>query len=107
LLNVLRKRIDHSAFIIMLFCPKETAADESVDLGAMKFEGKTAITSPTSCPASPHSACGGFASGFGLDGHTVGRLPITPTFSVTIIAAPLYQIALAAARFQAIATTSV
>ena len=49
--------------------------NECVDLAAVKFDHKTAIAGPTSCPATTHSACGGFPSGFGFDGHTVGRLP--------------------------------
>jgi hypothetical protein len=31
--------------------------DEFVDLGVVNLDGKTAITSPTSRPATPHSAC--------------------------------------------------
>jgi hypothetical protein len=54
--------------------PEEPAADECVDLAAVKFDHKTAKAGPTSCPATTHSACGGFPSGFGVDGHTVGRL---------------------------------
>jgi hypothetical protein len=56
LLNVLRKRIDHGAFIITLVGPEEPAADECIDLAAVKFDGKTAIAGPTSCPAAPHSS---------------------------------------------------
>jgi hypothetical protein len=74
LLNVLRKRIDHSAFVITLVCPEEPAVNERVDLAAVKFDHKTAKAGPTSCPASAHSSCGGLPSGFGFDGHTVGRL---------------------------------
>jgi hypothetical protein len=56
LLDVSGKRIHHSAFIITLVCPEE-AADECVYLTAMKFDRKTAIAGPMSCPASPHSLC--------------------------------------------------
>jgi hypothetical protein len=75
LLNVLRKRIDHGAFVITLVGPEEPAADECVDLGAVKFDHKTAKASAPSCPATPHSACGGLPCDLGLDGHSVGRLP--------------------------------
>jgi hypothetical protein len=74
LLDVLGNRIDHSAFVDALVCPEETVVNERVDLGAVKFDHKTAKAGPTSCPATTHSACGGFPSGFGVDGHTVGRL---------------------------------
>jgi hypothetical protein len=50
------------------------AMDELVDLGVVNLDGKTAITSPTSRPATPHSLFGGFPCDFGLDGHIVGRL---------------------------------
>jgi hypothetical protein len=60
LLDVLRKRIDHSAFVITFVCPEEPAVHECVDLAPVKFDHKTAVAGATSCPASPHSACGGF-----------------------------------------------
>jgi hypothetical protein len=60
LLDVLRKRIDHSAFVITLVCPEEPAVNERVDLATVKFDRKTAKARPTSCPATTHSACGGF-----------------------------------------------
>jgi hypothetical protein len=74
LLDVLRKRIDHRAFMITLVGPEEPAADECVDLGAVKFDGKTAKAGPASRPATTHSACGGFPSSFGFDGRTGRRL---------------------------------
>jgi hypothetical protein len=75
LLDALRKRIDNGAFVITLVCPEEPAANECVDLGAVKFDHKAAKAGPTSRPATAHSLCGGFPCGFGLDGHTVRRLP--------------------------------
>jgi hypothetical protein len=57
LLDVVRKRIDHGALIITLGCPEKSVLNESVDLAAVKFDHKTAIASPTSCPATPHSLC--------------------------------------------------
>jgi hypothetical protein len=52
---VLRKRVDHSAFVITFVCPEEPAMDERVDFATMKFDGKTAKAGPTSRPATPHS----------------------------------------------------
>jgi hypothetical protein len=75
LLDELRKRIDHSVFVVALVCPEEPAVNERVDLDTVKFDRKTAKASAPSCPATPHSACGGFPSGFGFDGRTVRRLP--------------------------------
>jgi hypothetical protein len=75
LLDVLRKRIDHSAFVITFVRLEEPAVNERVDLGAVKFDHETAKAGPTTRPASPHSLCDGFPSGFDFDGHTVGRLP--------------------------------
>jgi hypothetical protein len=75
LLDVLRNRIDYSAFVITFLCPEQPAVNERVDLGAVKFDREAAKAGPTACPATTHSACGGFPSGFGLDGHTVNRLP--------------------------------
>jgi hypothetical protein len=37
LLDVLRKRIDHSAFVVTLVCPKEPVANECVYLTAIEF----------------------------------------------------------------------
>jgi hypothetical protein len=74
LLDVLRKRIGHRAFIVTLFCPEEPAVNERVDLAMVKFDRKTAKASAPSCPATTHSACAGFPSGFGVDGLTVRRL---------------------------------
>jgi hypothetical protein len=48
--------------------------NEHVDLATVKFHRKTAKASAPSCPATPHSACGGFPPGFGFDGRTVRRL---------------------------------
>jgi hypothetical protein len=73
LLDELRKRIDHS--VVALVCPEEPAVNERVDLAAVKFDHKTAKAGPPSRPATTHSVCGGFPSGFGFDGHSVGRLP--------------------------------
>jgi hypothetical protein len=75
LLDVLRKRIDHRAFVLALVCQEEPAANECVDLGAVKFDGKTAKAGTTSRPATTHSACGGWPGGPGIDHHTAGRLP--------------------------------
>jgi hypothetical protein len=55
LLDVLRKRIDHSAFVVTLVCPKEPVANECVYLTAMNFDGQTAKASAPSCPAATHS----------------------------------------------------
>jgi hypothetical protein len=74
LLDVLRKRIDHRAFLVTFVGREEPAVNECVDLAAVKFDHKTAKAGPTTRPATTHSACGGFPSGFGFDGHTVGRL---------------------------------
>jgi hypothetical protein len=74
LLDVPRKRIDHGAFVVTLVSPQKPAVNERVDLGAVKFDHKTAKAGPTSRPAAAHSACGGFPSGFGSDGHNVRRL---------------------------------
>jgi hypothetical protein len=74
LLDVLGKCIDHSAFVVTLVGPEQPAADECVYLTAMKFDRKTAKASAPSRPATSHSTCGGFPSGIGFDGHTVGRL---------------------------------
>jgi hypothetical protein len=71
----MRERIDHSAFVITLVCLKEPAVNKRVDLGAMKFDHKTAKAGTTARPATTHSACGSFPSGFGIDRHNVGRLP--------------------------------
>jgi hypothetical protein len=57
LLDVLRKRIDHSALVITLICPEEPAANECVDLAMVKFDRKTAKAGPTPRSATPHSAC--------------------------------------------------
>jgi hypothetical protein len=57
LLDVLRKRLDHSAFVIAFACSEETAVNERVDLGAVKFDHKAAKASATSCPATTHSLC--------------------------------------------------
>jgi hypothetical protein len=70
-----RESACHRAFVVALVCQEEPAVNERVDLATVKFDGKTAKAGPTSCPATPHSACGGFPSGFGVDGHSVGRLP--------------------------------
>jgi hypothetical protein len=103
LLDVLRKRIDHSAIVITLVCPEEPAVKERVDLATVKFDRKTAKARPTSCPATPHSLCCACPGDSGIDRHTVVVCPNIPMFSVTIIAASLYQIALVAARFTATA----
>jgi hypothetical protein len=79
-----RKRIDHGAFVVALVCPEEPAVNERIDLATVKFDRKTAITSPTTRPATTHSYCCARLGAFGLDGHTVGRFPIIPMFSVTI-----------------------
>jgi hypothetical protein len=96
LLDVLRKRIDHSAFVVTFVCPEELAVNQRVDLGAVKFDRKAAKASAPSCPASPYSSCGGFPSGFGFDGHTVGRLP---EHANVLSHRQLYHTALVAARF--------
>jgi hypothetical protein len=70
LLDALRKRIDNGAFVITLVCPEEPAANERVNLDAVKFDHKTPKAGPTPRPATTHSACGGFPSGFGFDGRT-------------------------------------
>jgi hypothetical protein len=75
LLYVLGKCIDHSAFVVTFICPEEPAVNERVDLGAVKFDHKTAKAGPTSCPATPHSACGGFPSSIGFDGRTGRGVP--------------------------------
>jgi hypothetical protein len=75
LLDVLGNRIDHSAFVDALVCPEETVVNERVDLGAVKFDHKTAKAGPPSRPAAPHSACGGFPSGIGFDGRTSRGVP--------------------------------
>lgn len=103
LLDVLRKRIDHSAFVVTLICPEEPAVNERVDLAKVKFDHITAKGGPTSCPAAPHPLCRACPGDSGIDRHTVGRCPIIPMFSVMIIAASLYQIALVAARITATA----
>jgi hypothetical protein len=46
LLDVLRKRINHSAFVITFVCSEEPAVNERVDPGAMKFDGKTENVAP-------------------------------------------------------------
>jgi hypothetical protein len=74
LLDELGKRIDHSAFVVALVFQEEPAANERVDLGAMKFDHKTAKAGPTSRPATTHSTCGGFPCDLGLHGYTVRRL---------------------------------
>jgi hypothetical protein len=71
LLDVLRKRIDHSAFVVTLVCPEEPVVNECVDLAAVKFDHKTAKAGPLSCPASPHSACGGFPYNTGFCHYVV------------------------------------
>jgi hypothetical protein len=48
--------------------------NEHVDLATVKFHRETAKASAPSCAVTTHSACGGFPSDFGFDGHTVGRL---------------------------------
>jgi hypothetical protein len=105
-LDVVRKRIDDSAFVVTFICPEEPAVNERVDLGAVKFDDKAAISGTTACPATAHSACGGFPSGFGFDGHTVPLLLHHADVLSDESAVLLYQIGLIAARFQAMATTS-
>jgi hypothetical protein len=60
LLDVLRKRVADSAIVFAVVYPEQPAADERIDLGAVNFDGETAITSPTSRPATAHSLRGGF-----------------------------------------------
>jgi hypothetical protein len=67
--EVLVKRRRNRLGIFKLVYAEEPAMDEFVDLN-----GETAITGPPARSASPHSLCGGFPCGFGLDGHIVGRL---------------------------------
>jgi hypothetical protein len=55
LLDILRKRIDHGAFVVTFICPEEPAANECVYLAAVKFDRKTAKAGPTSRPATTHS----------------------------------------------------
>jgi hypothetical protein len=55
--------------------PEEPAVNERVDLGAVKFDGKTAIAGPTTRPTTTHSLCSSLPCDFGFDGHTVRRLP--------------------------------
>jgi hypothetical protein len=55
LLDALRKRIDHGAFVVTFICPEEPAANECVCLAAVKFDRKTAKAGPTSRPATTHS----------------------------------------------------
>jgi hypothetical protein len=71
LLDVLRKRIDHSAFVLALVCPEEPAVNERFDLGAVKFDHKTAKAGTTACPATTHSACGGCPGAFGFQVETL------------------------------------
>jgi hypothetical protein len=94
LLDVLRKRIDHRAFVITLVCPEEPAVNERVDLGAVKFDHKAAKARQTSCPETPHSLR-----------YTVGRLPNHTSVLSDDYCTPLYQIALVAARFMAMVTS--
>jgi hypothetical protein len=100
--RALARCIAKSAFVITLVCPEEPSVNERVDLAAVKFDGKTAKAGPTARPATPHSACGGFPSGFGFDGHNVRRLLYHADFLSDESAVLLYQIGLIAARFQAI-----
>jgi hypothetical protein len=55
LLDALRKRIDHGAFVGTFICPQEPAANECVYFAAVKFDRKTAKAGPTSRPATTHS----------------------------------------------------
>jgi hypothetical protein len=57
LFHLLRKRIDHSAFVVTLVCPEEPAVNECFDFGAVKFDHKAAKAGPTSRPATAHSIC--------------------------------------------------
>jgi hypothetical protein len=83
LLDAVRKRIDHGAFLVTFVCPEEPAVNECLDLAAVKFDREAAIAGPTSCPATTHSACGGFPCNLGLHGYTVRDYKIMPIFSVT------------------------
>ena len=47
---MLRKRVADSAIVFAVVYPEQPAADECIDLGAVNFDGETAITSPTSRP---------------------------------------------------------
>jgi hypothetical protein len=53
--DVLRKCIDHGAFVGTFICPQEPAANECVYFAAVKFDRKTAKAGPTSRPATTHS----------------------------------------------------
>jgi hypothetical protein len=55
LLDVLQKRIDHSAVVIAFVGPKEPAANECVDLAAVNFYSNTPKAGPPACSAAPHS----------------------------------------------------
>jgi hypothetical protein len=48
--------------------------DECVDLGVVNLDGKTAITGPTSRPATTHSHCCAWPGALCVDGHTIRRL---------------------------------
>ena len=71
LLDVLRNRIDHRAFVVTLFCLKEPAVNERVDLGAAKLDHKTAKAGPPSRAATTHSLCGGFSCNNGFCRYVV------------------------------------
>jgi hypothetical protein len=66
LLDVLRKRIDHRAFVVTFVRLEQPAANERVDLATVKFNRKTPKASAPSCPATPHSLCCTCPSAFGL-----------------------------------------
>jgi hypothetical protein len=73
LLDILGKRIDHRAFVLAVVCPKEPATNERVDFAAVKFDRKAAKASAPSCPATTHSACGGFPCNNGLCRYVIYR----------------------------------
>jgi hypothetical protein len=56
-LDVVRKRIDHGTLVVTFIRPEEPAVNERVDLGAVKFDRKTAVSGPMSRPAKTHSLC--------------------------------------------------
>jgi hypothetical protein len=39
--HIVRKRIDHRAFVVTFICPEGFAANECVDLATVKFDRKT------------------------------------------------------------------
>jgi hypothetical protein len=54
--ELVKRRHDRVGIIAVLHF-EQPVADERLDLGAVNFDGETAITSPTSRPATAHARC--------------------------------------------------